>query len=450
VGKISKLAISPADLATSSPMENVMIPNSSNATTTEEVAHLSLLLGRLLLSSGADTSHAQDAVERFALGLGYETHLLITYEALLLTVIGNDGFRTKVGSHVPATIVNMARVEELNRIVDETASGLLDATSAASRLLTLENGRPLYSRWLIAAALGLTASSLSRLFGGDWSVFATVYVAATLGTSVRQQLGRWHVHLLAIPFISALVSGVIGGLGMRLHPGTTPALCLIAPGMILVPGVPLINSIRDAINNNMVLSLARLSFALLVVVAIALGLIAATAITGVGIPVWGPTALLPILEDAVFSALTTIGYVFLFNVPLRFAWACVLCAVCCHALRTTLMHWGLDIVSGTLISSMVAGLLARIFFGAFQTPPTTFAFPSVVALVPGSYAFRAVIGGIQILRAAGNTPSPVIAETISLVIYTILLTSAIAIGVAIALALPLPNRHQKHNQDQGL
>jgi len=425
-----------------------MTTNSSNATNTEEAAHLSLELGRLLLASGADTAHTKDAVERFALGLGYETHLLVTYEALLLTVIGDDGFRTKVGSHVPATTVNMTEVEELNRIVGETASGLLDTATAASRLMALENGKPLYPRWLIAAALGLTGACLSRLFGGDWPVFATVFVASTLGTVVRQQLGRWHVHLLAIPFISALVSGVIGGLGMRLHPGATPALCLIAPGMILVPGVPLINSIRDAINNNMVLSLARLSFAVLVVVAIALGLFAATAITGVGIPVWGPTPLLPILEDAVVSALTTIGYVFLFNVTPRVAWACVLCGVCCHAFRTTLMHWGLDIVSGTFISSMVAGLLAHIFSRVFLAPPTTFAFPSVVALVPGSYAFRAVIGGIQILRAAGSAPSPVVAETISLVIYTILLTSAIAIGLAIALALPLPSQHRRHNQAQ--
>ena len=43
--------------------------------------------------------------------------------------------------------------------------------------------------------------------------------------------------------------------------GRCAGLCLIAPGMILVPGVPLINGIRDAINNNLGLSLARLGSA---------------------------------------------------------------------------------------------------------------------------------------------------------------------------------------------
>lgn len=404
----------------------------------EEAAHLSLELGRLLLSSGADTAHVKESVERFAQGLGYEAHLLIAYEALLLTVIANHGFRTKIGSHVPATLVNMESVEKLNRIVDETAAGSLSVADAALQLEALESARPLYPWWLIAASLGLTGASLSRLFGGDWSVFVTVYIAAFIGTAARQQLGRWRVHSLAIPFLSAFISGIIGGFGMRLHPSNVPELCLIAPGMLLVPGVPLINGIRDAINNNMALSLARLSFGLLTVAAIALGLIAATGVTGVGIPVSGPTLLLPIAEDAVFSALTTIGYVFLFNVRARIAWACVVCGVCCHALRTALLHCGIDIVLGTLISSIVAGTLAHLFSKYFQTPPTTFAFPSVVALVPGSYAFRLIVAGSQILRSGNHASSALIAETITLLLYTVLLTAVIALGLAIALAIPLP------------
>ncbi|QHN03594.1 threonine/serine exporter family protein [Granulicella sp. WH15] len=404
----------------------------------EEVAHLSLELGRQLTVSGADSAHVKDSVERFARGLGYEAHLLITYEALLLTVIANAEFRTKVGTHIPGTGVNMTAVESLNRITNETASGLLDATTAGIRLAALEHSSLLYPNWLVAISLGLTGASLSRLFGGDWFIFCTVFLAATVGTAVRQQLGHWRAHPLIIPFVSALVSGIIGGLGVKLHAGNLLALCMIAPGMLLVPGVPLINGIRDAINNKMELSIARLSFAALVVVAITLGLFAAMGITGIGIPVSGLAPLLAIPEDAFFSAVTTIGYVFLFNVALRDSWACVICGVCCHALRTALMHLGVDIVSGTLIGSMIAGLLAHLFARHFRTPSVTFAFPSVVALVPGSYAFRTVIGGLQILRDAGNSPGSLVAETISLALYTVLLTCAIAIGLAVALAVPLP------------
>jgi uncharacterized membrane protein YjjP (DUF1212 family) len=414
-------------------MRNVDQPRAS----AEETAHLSLELGRLLLANGADTAQVQDVVARFGSGLGYELRLLVSYDALLLSVIGADNFRTKIGRHVPAMSVNLSAVEALNGIADEATSGLLDAASARQRLEAVEQGLPAYPRWLVSASLGLTAAGLSKLFGGDWPVFATVYVAGAVGTAVRQQLGRWRFHPLAIPFVAAFVSGIIGGLGMRLHPGALPALCLIAPGMILVPGVPLINGIRDAISNHMDLSLARLAFAVLVVAAIAFGLFAAMVVTGIGIPVAGTTPLLPILEDAVFSIITTVGYVFLFNVKARFSWACLICGLCSHTLRTILMHLGLDVVSGTLIGSMAAGTLAVVFAKGFGIPPATLAFPGVVALVPGSYAFRAVIASLQILKAGGSSSAPLLADAASLLMYTILLSAAIAVGVAIPLAVPL-------------
>jgi uncharacterized membrane protein YjjP (DUF1212 family) len=406
-------------------------------TATEEAARLCLEVGRLLLRDGADTAQVQDAVARFASGLGYEARLIITYRALLLTIIIHGDFRTKVGRHIPAMNVNLASVEALNRIVDETAAGRLDMAAARGRLDALERPPVSYPRWLGAVSIGLTAACLSRLFGGDWPVFAAAVVAGTLTGVVRQQLALWRVNPLAVAFASALAGGVIGGLGMKLLPSATPALCLIAPGMILVPGVPLINGIRDAISNNMELSLARLAYSVLVVMAIAAGLFAATAATGIGIPLSAASPLLPVIEDALFSAMATVGYVCLFNVPTRLAWACILCGLCSHALRTALMHGGLGIVSGTLIASMAAGLLGHIFSRSFGAPLAAFAFPGVVAMVPGSYAFRAVIGAVQLMRSAGGSPAYLLPQTASLVITTVILTAAIAIGLAIPLILPL-------------
>jgi uncharacterized membrane protein YjjP (DUF1212 family) len=408
---------------------------SAKTAAAEEVAHLALLLGRYLLITGADTARVQDAVERFANGLGFQTHLLVGYEALLLTVISGGEFRTKVGSHVAALTVDMTAAQELYRIVDDTAAGRLDVAAARTRILAVEPGRPLYPQWLVAAALGLTAASLSWLFGGDLSVFVASFFAGAAAILVQQQLRRRNVHPLAVTFFSALAGGVVGGFGMRLHPGAAPALCLIAPGMILVPGVPLINATCDAIFNNISLSLARLASAVLVVTAIAFGLFAANVLTGIGIPTSAAAPLLPIPQDVLFSALATIGYVFLFNVTWRVAGACIICGLCSHSLRTALMHLGLDIVIGTLIGSMVAGFLAHLFARRFAAPPATFAFPGVVAMVPGSYAFRAVVASLKIMHVADASPAPLPAQTMSLYISTVLLTAAIAIGLAIGLSL---------------
>lgn len=410
---------------------------SAKTASAQEATHVSLQLGRLLLVNGADTTHAEISVDRLAASLGYEAHLLVSYEALLLTVISDGKFRTKVGPRVEGMTVDMTGMRALDRIVDEAALGQLDAATLGRRLDELEHVRPSYPGWLVACALGLTTASLSRLFGGDGSVFITAFIAGTLVMLVQQQLRKRHVHPLAVTFISALVGGSVGGLGMHIHPGATPALCLIAPGMILVPGVPLINGISDALNNNISLGLARLASALLVVMAIALGLFAATVLTGVEIPTSGATPLLPIGQDAIFSALATIGYVLLFNVMSRVAFGCIICGLCSHALRTALMHLGLDIATGTIIGSMAAGFLADACAHGFAAPTTTFAFPGVVAMVPGSYAFRAVVASLQVMHLAGASPASLVAQTLSLVFSTVLLTGAIAIGLGIPLSLRL-------------
>lgn len=418
---------------------------SAKTASAEETAHLSLQLGRLLLMAGADTAHVETSVERFAASLGYESHLLVSYEALTLTVISSGEFRTKVGPHVEGRTVDMSAMRALNRIVDDAAGDQINIAALHQRLDGLEKFRPYYPRWLVACALGLTAASLSWLFGGDGPVFVTAFIAGMLAILVQQQLRSWHVHPLAITFLSALTGGCAGGLGMKIHPGVAPALCLIAPGMILVPGVPLINGLYDTLHDNISLGLARLVSAVLVVTAIAFGLFTATVLTGINIPTSGATPLLPIGQDAFFSALATIGYVFLFNVMSRVACACIICGLCSHALRTTLMHLGCDIAIGTIIGSMAAGFLADLFAQRLKAPPATFAFPGVVAMVPGSYAFRAVVAGLQIMHSAGASSASLVAQTMSLVLSTILLTGAIVIGLAIPLSLRLTGRALSHS-----
>jgi uncharacterized membrane protein YjjB (DUF3815 family) len=198
--------------------------------------------------------------------------------------------------------------------------------------------------------------------------------------------------------------------------------------MILVPGVPLINGVQDMIKNHLTLGISRLGFAGLVTAAIALGLFAATMITGVIIPVDEPTRAIPIPQDALFSALAALGYAFLFNVPPRVAWACVLCGVASHTTRTFCLGQGIDIVAGTLVGALAAGFLAQVFARHFAAPAAAFAFPGVVAMVPGAYAFRAVIGSLEI--AHGAIAPSLVTETFALGITVVLMVAAIAVGVA--------------------
>ena len=393
----------------------------------DEVAHLSLMVGRLLLANGADTAEVQTLVERFARAFGCEAQLMISYEALLLTVASGDRFRTKTGRRVPAMNVGLNTVRAVTRIVDDAVAGRSTLAAARAALDAAEHHRPEYGRWVVVVALGLTAGSLARLFGGDWAAFATASVAGAAGTWLRQEMGRRAANLVATALAAATVSGLIGAAAVLGGLSATPSLCLVAPGMIIVPGVPFINGFQDLIRNHVTLGISRLAFALLVTTAIAFGLYAATALTGISIPVEAATRAVALPEDAAFSALAAVGFATLFNVPPRIAWACVVCAVASHTTRTFCTQSGLDLSSGTLIGALIAGALAQGFARVFRAPSATFAFPGVVAMVPGAFAFRAVIGALQI---GHGTASPgVVHATLTLGVQVVLMLAAIATGI---------------------
>jgi uncharacterized membrane protein YjjB (DUF3815 family) len=219
---------------------------------------------------------------------------------------------------------------------------------------------------------------------------------------------------------------------------TSAALCLVAPAMILVPGVPLINGVQDMIRGHATLGISRLGFAATVVAAIAMGLFAAMMLTGVRIPVGGPTIVVSVAQDAVFSALAATGYAVLFDVPARMAWGCVICGIASHTFRTLLYGAGLDLIAGTLAGSLAAGLLAWLLARRFHAPQATFAFPGVVALIPGAYSFRAVIGGLMI--AHGTADPALILQTLSLTSSAVLMIAGIAIGVAAPALMPRRRR----------
>lgn len=405
-------------------------PGQAPPSPVEVVAHLALHVGRLLLQNGADTAEVQESVTRFAAAFGCEAHLMVTYEALLLTAVAGGQFRTKVGYRVPAMNVNLTAVTAVNRLLEEVEHGRRELAEVRAELERIQHRPAEYGRWIVVVALGLTAASLARLFGGDWPSFWVVWLAGSAGMFLRQELGRRGFNLFFIPFAAALFSGIIGGLAVLRGVSGTPALCLVAPGMIIVPGVPLVNGVQDLMNNHMTVGMARLGLGTLVTAAIAFGLYVAAMLTGAKIPVDAPLRLLSLPEDALFSALAAVGFLFLFNVPARVAWACVVCGVASHTLRTFCMHAGIDVVSGTLLGALAVGSLAQGFARHFDAPAVAFAFPGVVAMVPGAFAFRAAIGCIQIVSAGASAAPALVAETIALALTCFLMVAAIAVGIA--------------------
>src|SRR5579875_3151652 len=79
----------------------------------ETIAHLALQFGRLMLQNGADTDHVATDLQRFAAAFGAEANLLVTYDAILVTVARDGASYTKLGHRVPGMNVGMGALYSL-------------------------------------------------------------------------------------------------------------------------------------------------------------------------------------------------------------------------------------------------------------------------------------------------------------------------------------------------
>ena len=161
----------------------------------------------------------------------------------------------------------------------------------------------------------------------------------------------------------------------------------------------------------------------------------ATVLTGAKIPVDAPLQLLSVPEDAVFSALAALGYLFLFNVPGRIAWACVVCGVASHTTQTCVYAPGTRHFERNLNRRLGGGFPRPGVRPAFPRSRGRVAFPGVVAMIPGAFAFRVVIGCLQIVEAGAAAATAVVTETLALSVSCLLMVAAIAVGIAAPLIL---------------
>jgi uncharacterized membrane protein YjjB (DUF3815 family) len=137
-----------------------------------------------------------------------------------------------------------------------------------------------------------------------------------------------------------------------------------------------------------------------------------------------------LIQDAFWSALAAVGFAILFNAPKRTLPGCAAGAAIGHSTRALLMLFGVSTELGTLIGATVIGFLGLLFARRWHVPAPVFTISAVIPFVPGSLAFRTMLGLLEIANATPNTGETMLLQTATNAIKTAFILGAIAIGIA--------------------
>jgi uncharacterized membrane protein YjjP (DUF1212 family) len=359
---------------------------------------------------------------------GETCQVAVYYGSVTVTLAGEGSVLESAGELRYNTAVQ-ARVHQ---ILAQVRRGELDAEAALACLDRVEAATPRHSRWLATLILAAAAASLAGLLGADLGAAAVAGVATGLGLLARQELGRRHVSLMALPLTAALIGAVLGGVVIRLGWTRTPELVLVVPALMVVPGPHLINSLLDLIDNYLPMSLARLVLAAGILLASAAGIV-------IGVELTLPDRIsadqsagpehLNLVSDMVLAGIVTCGFAVFYNTGWRHLWMAILGGMTSHGLRFLALQAGWRLEGATFLGGLTVGVIAAWMARAYRLPVAVIAFAGAVTMIPGLNLYRALVGALQLARLPDLADAGTVAGTLSNALQAGLAVSALALGL---------------------
>ena len=147
--------------------------------------------------------------------------------------------------------------------------------------------------------------------------------------------------------------------------------------------------------------------------------------------------ILMILEKGIWFGFAALGFAVLFNVPQRTLKIIWLIAAAGGITKLSLMHYNIGIVIATFAGATLVGVLSVYAAHNKHAPPLVFSIPSVIPMIPGAFAYRMMLGLMQLSGTAisNETYLKTLAETTNNGLKTLFILMALAVGVAIPMLI---------------
>lgn len=235
----------------------------------DELVDVITFIGKKMLECGAESNRVEDSVNRML--HKYNATEIASYAiSSQITVSAKfDGKVYTILKRVEPVNINYHRLDELNALSRKICANNMSYDEISYDFNKILN-EATYPLWKIILGSILATSAFAIYFGGDYIDFI---VAAVLGPIIvlsnryfKPKINGF-VHTILISF----VVGIIGILFYKLNIGHHLDKVLIGTVMLLIPGMGLVNGVRDVFLGDTISGTLRIIESLLTAVSIAVG-----------------------------------------------------------------------------------------------------------------------------------------------------------------------------------
>lgn len=144
---------------------------------------------------------------------------------------------------------------------------------------------------------------------------------------------------------------------------------------------------------------------------------------------------LPLIADGLFAAVAASGFAVISNPPKRAVAIAALLGAVGHACRFYLLQYGmLNLTIASLVAAFVIGMLSMVAARQIHCPAEVFSFPALLPMIPGMYAYKAVLALIRFMTNDDEVLlQRLIVEIFRYGLTTLFVMSALVVGVSLSM-----------------
>lgn len=357
---------------------------------------LAATMGYHLAMSGAETFRVEDTIHRILRAYGVECEAFAIPNCVSVSLEAANGKPLMIMKRIGFHGNDLEALEKLNALSRRICAERPDVDEAMAWLEETIKACRSYGTGVFYLGSVLVGLGFCLVFGGTlldclWAGAMGLIIGLITRFMDKQEANPFFSTLLAACCM-ALPAYIAAGLGLM----NSPDAAIIGALMILVPGLPITNSMRDIIYGDTNSGIIRVVQVILTALAIALGTAAAWhlttgvyGLTGSATVSWHP------LAQAIAVFVGCCGFCILFNVHGR---GCVLCIIGGVATWMLYLLWGAlgcDIYAANLFAALFAALYAEVMARVRKCPSMPYLVITILPLLPGAGVYYTMSLGLE-------------------------------------------------------
>lgn len=365
--------------------------------------NLLLTTGQVLMENGADTHRIMLTMIRVAEYMGIhwdKVNLHIAYTTLMLNVSDDDHSFTcfrKCRKHV----MDLEAIADIGRLSWHALEDGYTLWQYDEALQEIASRGVCYSPVKMAIGAGIATGGFCLLFGSDWVAFFFCLICSAVGFMARKLCDDLEINKFIAIAVGSFTATILSYFTHLIPWSITPWHPMIACSLFLFPGIPLMNSINDFLNEHIISGITRAMMGVLIAGGLTLGVVTALESVVLTNAFFSSIVIVPahtnLFHYSIAGGLAAIGFAIIFNIPPKILPYVAIGGMISSTVRiVTTNICGVSMPLGSFLGAGAVTIIAMITARHIQFPTRMLVIPSIIPMIPGVLLYRLLFAVINI------------------------------------------------------